>query len=89
VKPKYNQTKSKSVSSVKGTMIEKPPVPARGVFTILHAVDRVAGDAKTLQIAQPGDIHFPNAKGGLRAVDGSDIRGLAKSSATRLAKALA
>jgi len=70
-------------------MSEKNPSPQRGVFTILRAVDRVAGDAKNLQIAQPGEIHFPNAKGGLRRVDATEVRQLAKNSANRLAAALA
>ena len=62
--------------------------PQRGVFTILRAVDRVAGDAKELHIAKPGEIHFPNAKGGLRRVDGLEIRQLASNSAKRLTAAL-
>jgi len=69
-------------------MSEPVAVAPRGVFTILRAVDRVAGDAKTLQIAQPGEIHFPNAKGGLRRVDASETRQLARKSAQRLTAAL-
>jgi hypothetical protein len=36
----------------------------------------------------PKEVHFPNAKGGLRVADAEEIRSLAKASSQRLITAL-
>jgi hypothetical protein len=58
-------------------------------FKVLRAVDpSVIGGTKPLGVSK--DIHFPNARGGLRVVTGgAEIRAIAKSSAQTLIKALA
>jgi hypothetical protein len=57
-------------------------------FKVLRAVDpAVIGGTTALGISK--DIHFPNARGVLRAVSGgSEVRSIAKSSALTLMKAL-
>jgi hypothetical protein len=57
--------------------------PTRGKFTILRGVDRSFTD-----LQEPKKVHFPNAAGGLRHVNSTEIRNLAKDSANRVIHAL-
>jgi len=71
-------------------MSTKPATPATGQtsrFKVLKAVDpSVIGGARPLEVQEVKPVHYPNAKGGLRLVDSSDVRELAKHSAQRLLK---
>jgi hypothetical protein len=64
------------------------PAPAR--FKVLRAIDpTVIGGAKVVEVSDESkhlkQVHYSNAKGGLRLVAGSEeVRGLAKTSALRL-----
>lgn len=68
-------------SVLKKDFMSQQTTQSRGVFRILRGVD---SSADVLSLPQPGDIHFPNAKGGLRKVDSLETRRLARESANRL-----
>jgi hypothetical protein len=56
-------------------------------FKILRAADpAIVGATKPLQMAT--EVHFPNARGGLRLVNTAEVRTLASHSAQTLLKAL-
>ena len=66
------------------------PTPAKSRFKVLRAIDpSVIGGAKQVEVSEDSKpshtVHYPNAKGGLRMINGpSEVRELAKNSATRL-----
>jgi hypothetical protein len=70
------------------------PMAAPGTtnrFKVLRAVDpAVIGGARPVEVSdeskQPKQMHYPNAKGGLRLVIAEEVRELAKISAQRLLK---
>jgi hypothetical protein len=71
--------------------MSKPTTPQAAAtrFKVLRAVDpSVIGGARMVEVSdetkQPKQIHYPNAKGGLRLIESEEVRGLAKNSAQRL-----
>ena len=60
-------------------------------FKVLRAIDpSVIGGARAVEVSdetkQPKQVHYPNAKGGLRLVATAEVRELARGSALRLLK---
>jgi len=78
---------SKQTAATPATIAAAPAASNR--FKVLRAVDpTVIGGGRAVEVSdetkQPKQVHYPNAKGGLRLVDPEEVRELAKISVQRL-----